>query len=103
MADNQNRVLAGMFLEQLLKVGKRSFRPQHVIGHQLAFVAHFVSHQRGSLRGALQRAGNDDVYLHAESGKGAPDITALLNAVLIKGALLVFLCVEHVLPRARVP
>jgi len=33
VADKQNGVLAGMFLEQLLKVGKRSFRPEGVIGH----------------------------------------------------------------------
>jgi len=65
-------------------------------------VAHFVSHERGGLRGALQGAGNDDVYLYAERSKGAADVTALLDAVFIESALFVFLCVEQLLPGAGV-
>ena len=81
----------GVLLQHFLKIGEARLGTQRVFLDQLAFVAHFVSHQCRGLRGALERAGDDDVDLHAERGQSAADVSALLDAVFVERALFVFL------------
>ena len=73
------------------KSAKPGLGTQRVFLDQLALVAHFISDQRGGLHSALERAGDDDVDLHAERGQSAADVAALLDAVFVERALFVFL------------
>jgi hypothetical protein len=102
VADQQDGILARVLFQHLLKVRKTRLRTQRIVGHQFAFVAHFISDQSGGLGGTFQRAGNDGLHLHAERGQSAANISALLDAIIIKSALLVLLRAGQLLPGAGV-
>jgi len=104
VADEQDGILARVFLEELLEVGKAGLGAQRVLFDELAFVAHFISDQGGGLHGAFERAGNDDLDLHAEGCESAADEAALLDAVFVERALFIFLgaCAQAALPGAGV-
>ena len=104
MADEQNRILPRVLLDHLLKIREARFWTERVLCHKFALVTHFISDKGGSLRGALERAGNNDINLHAERSQSAANIAALLNAIFVECALLIFLRAraETALPGARV-
>ena len=100
--DHHDRFLARIFFQELAEVGESSLRAQPGVDLQFAFVAQFVAHQRRGLRAALQRAGDDRVHLNVERSQGAADIAALLDALFVEGALLVFFRMAKMLAGAGV-
>ena len=102
MADDHHRFHARVFLQNFAEVSQTGFRTQSRIGLQLAFVAKFVAHQRRRLGGALQRTGDDYIDLHIQSRQSSADVSALLDAFLIEGALLIFLRIDEVYASAGV-
>jgi len=102
MTDHHNRFLAGVFIEQLAKISEPSFRTETRIQLQLPLVAQFVANERCSLGATLERTGNNGVDLHIQRGQSASDVTALLDAFLVEGALLVFLGIDEVFTGAGV-
>src|ERR1700721_2397054 len=62
-----------------------------------------ITRPRKSRRLGLWRAGNNDIGLHAKRSQSAANIAALLNAVFVESALLVFLRAraETALPGTR--
>jgi len=102
MADDHNGFLAGVFLEDLAKVGKVRLRTQARVQLQLAFVSQFVSDQRSRLRRTFERAGDDHIYLGVERRQGAPDVAALFDSLFVESALLIFFRIDQVFARTGV-
>ncbi len=103
VAYQQNGILTAIFFQHSLKIRKSGFRTERGFGHQFAFVTHFVPDQSGSLHGALQGTGDDNLDLHSQRGEGAANVSALLYAVFIEGAFLVsFGAAQHSLTGAGV-
>jgi hypothetical protein len=103
MAYQQNGILAAIFFQHSLKIRESGLRTERGFGHQFAFVTHFVPDQSGGLHGALQGTGDDNLDLNTERGEGAANVSALLDAVFIEGALLISLgAAQHSLAGAGV-
>src|SRR5258707_9230660 len=66
VSHEQQGVLARKLFQHLLELREGRLRTERVLGHQLALVPHFVSHQSRSLRGAVQPTGADNINLHAK-------------------------------------
>ena len=94
MSHHHDGFMAGIFIEYFTELCKGRLGAQRRVGQDLAFEPHLVSDQRCRLGCALERAGENHIRLHIQRGQRAAYIAALLDALLVEAALLVFLGIE---------
>ena len=89
MTNQQKGVLARIFFQHPLKVGKTRLGSQRGFDVKFAFVTEFVSDQRSGLSATFEWAGKNRISLDFERSQGATDVSALIETLFVEGAFLV--------------
>lgn len=100
--NHHHRFLFSVLFQHSVEVRKARFGTKRRFNLQFAFVTHFISNQRSSLCGPLERTGNHAVHLRLDCGKGSTNVPTLLDAFFIERAFFVLLGIDEVLTGAGV-
>jgi hypothetical protein len=100
MANYHHGLQPGVLLQDFSKIGETGLRSQSGVSLHLSFVTKFVADQRRGLCAAFQWAGDDCFDLNVQRHQGPPDVTTLLDALLIEGAFFIFFGIREMFASA---